>query len=127
MLLLNGRTAVHKQSGGILTTISINLTGPRRTPVPYPNIAKSADATNTADRVRCNGNPICHQQSYFSKSTGDEAGIHGGIKSGTVNGIAEFITGSDNILINGIPVVRANDLMVSNNRNTEPAPLIQPE
>ncbi|MCK4608600.1 MAG: DUF4150 domain-containing protein, partial [Gammaproteobacteria bacterium] len=62
----------------------------------------------------------------FSKSIGDEAGDHKGIHSGTIQGKAEFITASPDVLVNGIPVVRQGDLMISNNRNTSPEQLQQP-
>ena len=91
----------------------------------YNNVAKSEDAAQTAHSVFVNGQPICHKKSIFSKSTGDEAGDQKGQKSGTIQGKAEFITASSNILIEGIPAVRDKDLMVSNNRNTPPAPLKQ--
>lgn len=128
---INGRSVVHRGSGGKVITTSINLTGEEKTPVPYQNIALSAHARNTARGFLCNQQAICHVQSYFSKSRGDEAGFYGGIISGTVNGKAEFITASPNcvtqtgMFLNGIAVARAGDLMVSNQRNTPPAPLIQ--
>ncbi len=129
MLYINGRQAVHRACGGYVKTISVNLTGALHIPIPYPNLALAKDAMNTCRNLCCNGQPLCHIKSYFSKSLGDEAGSFGGIVSGTVNGRAEFITGSHNVTVtNGaftLPksLVRAGDLMVSNNRNTAPAPL----
>ena len=127
-VLINGRTAVHKGSQGTLTTVDVCLTpvGSSVVPIPYTNIAKSADADKTACTVFINGNPVCHKKSIFSKSTGDEPGTRKGIKSGTIQGKAEFIQGSPNVFIEGIPAVRQGDLMVSNNRNTAPMPLSQP-
>ncbi len=49
-----------------------------------------------------------------------------GIRGGTIAGKAEFITGSPNVFIEGIPAVRQGDMMVSNNCNTAPMPLSQP-
>ncbi len=127
-VLFNGRTAVHKESGGVLVTVDVCLTkiGKSVVPIPYTNIARSEDAARTSSTVFVNGNPICHKNSIFYKSTGDEPGTKGGIKSGTITGKAEFITASSNIFIEGVPVVRNGDLMVSNNRNTAPMPLVQP-
>lgn len=124
-VLINGRSAVHENSQGTLTTQDVCYTGPYRIPVAYQNIAKSKDATNTAKTVRINGKPICHKKSYFSQSMGDESGDQKGVKSGTITGKAEFITASPNVRIEGIAAVRAGDLMVSNNRNTAPAQLQQ--
>lgn len=124
-ILINGRSAVHHGSNGTLKTDDICYTGEAKIPVPYCNIAKSTDAANTANNVFINGHPACHQQSIFAKSTGDEPGFYGGIHSGSIQGKAEFITASPNVFIEGIAAVRNGDLMVSNNRNTFPAPLIQ--
>ena len=127
-VLINGRTAVHKGSNGTLTTIDVCLTkvGKPIVPIPYTNIARSADAAQTASTVFVNGNPICHKDSIFSKSTGDQPGNRKGIKSGTITEKAEFITASSNVYIEGIAAVRQGDMMVSNNCNTPPMPLAQP-
>ncbi len=124
-LLINDRSAVHQASGGVLTTTSVNYTGSKRKPVAYQNIALSKDATNTSQNICSNGYPLCHKQSYFSKSIGDEAGNGGGINSGTINGKAEFLTYSSNVFFNGIAAVRDQDKMVSNSGNTAPQPLQQ--
>jgi LysM repeat protein len=127
-ILINGLTAVHAASQGILTTIDVCWTkiGKPVVPIPYTNVARSADAAKTASTVFINGNPVCHQKSIISKSAGDEPGSRKGVVSGTIKGKAEFVTGSPNVLIEGIPAVRQNDMMVSNNGNTAPMPLSQP-
>ncbi len=126
-VLINGRTAVHAGSGGTLTTVDVCLTkvGKPVVPIPYTNIAKSSDAAKTAGSVMINGNPVCTKSSIFSKSTGDEPGDHKGISSGTIQGKAEFITASPNVMIEGVPAARQGDMMVSNNKNTAPMPLAQ--
>ncbi|ABA90064.1 protein of unknown function DUF4150 [Syntrophotalea carbinolica DSM 2380] len=127
-VLINGRTAVHAGSRGVLTTVDVCLTkvGSSVVPIPYTNIARSADAAKTASTVFVNGNPVCHQKSIFAVSTGDEPGTRKGIRSGTIKGKAEFVSGSSNVFIEGIPAVRQGDMMVSNNANTAPMPLSQP-
>ena len=127
-VIINGRSAVHAGSGGVLTTIDVCLTkvGKPVKEIPYTNIARSADAAATAATVFINGNPVCHKESNFSKSMGDEPGDRKGILSGTIKGKAEFVTASPNVFIEGVPAARAFDLMVSNNQNTPPAALIQP-
>ena len=127
-VLINGRTAVHAGSGGTLTTVDVCRTqiGPAVVNIPYTNIAKSSDAANTAATVFINGHPVCTKNSCFAKSTGDEAGNRQGLHSGTIMGKADFITASPNVYIEGIAAVRNGDLMVSNNRNTAPMPLVQP-
>ncbi len=125
-VLFNGLTAVHAGSNGTLVTSDVCKTPRRCRPVAYTNIAKSADAAMTASSVTINGNPACILTSNFAVSSGDEGGSCGGVASGTVKGMAEFITGSANVFIEGIPVVRQTDLMISNFKNTPPVPLQQP-
>lgn len=130
-VFVNGRSLVHRGSGGRLITLSTNLTGEAKIPIPYQNLALAKHAKNTATGFLCRGEPVCHLASYFEKSSGDEPGQYGGILSGTVNGIAEFVTAASqfrlyaNMYLNGQPIVRAGDLMVSNCRNTPPASLLQ--
>ncbi len=123
---INGLTAVHAGSNGTLTTSDTCLTPPFCVPINYTNIAKSADAALTATSVKINGNPVCHVMSNFAVSQGDSPGACGGIVSGTILGMAEFVSFSPNVLFEGNPAVRQNDLMVSNNKNTSPMPLQQP-
>jgi len=125
-VVINGLTAVHAGSNGTLVTSDTCLVPPYCIPYPFTNIAKSADSAMTATSVTINGNPVCHAKSNFAVSTGDSAGACGGIISGTVHGMAEFITFSNNVFIEGIPAVRQTDKMVSNNKNTSPMPLQQP-
>lgn len=123
----NGRGAVHAGSNGTLNTIDVCLTpsGNSMVPIPYANVARSADADKTAGSVFGQGNPLCHNKSEFSKSTGDQPGRRKGVASGTIEGKATFLTASTNIYNEGNPAVRSMDMMVSNNRNTPPAPLMQ--
>ncbi len=127
-VLINGRTAVHAGSGGVLTSIDVCLTkvGKSTVPIPYTNVARSKDAAQTASTVFINGHPVCHKNSIFSKSTGDEPGNRKGIRSGTIAEKAEFVTASSNVFIEGVAAVRQGDYMVSNNCNTAPMPLSQP-
>ena len=127
-VLINGRTAVHAGSQGVLTTPDVCETpsGDSCPPVLYTNIARSEDADQTAGSVLINGNEACVKSSTFKVSTGDEPGVCGGIRSGTTTGKAEFITASQDVTIEGEQAPRQFDLMVSNERNTPPMPLMQP-
>lgn len=122
-LFINDRAVVHRRSGGILKTISVNFTGEARVPVPYNNIALSKHAINLCTQLTCNGEALCHANSTFAKSTGDEAGTYGGIHTGTVAGPARFVSNTAQVFVNGLPLATIGDLMVSNSGNTEPAPL----
>ena len=70
-VLINGRTAVHAGSGGILTTVDVCRTkiGKPIVNIAYTNIARSADAAQTAATVLINGHPVCHQKSIFAVTT----------------------------------------------------------
>ncbi|WP_084649467.1 DUF4150 domain-containing protein [Saccharospirillum impatiens] len=126
-VLINGRTAVHAGSNGTLNTIDVCLTpsGNSVVPIPYPNVARSADTDKGAESVLINGNPACHIKSVFKKSTGDQPGNKKGVMSGTTKGEASFVSSGFDVLIEGQPAVRAMDMMVSNKKNTPPAPLMQ--
>ncbi len=120
---INGKTPVHQQSDGTLTTTDVCFDHKYK-PTPYQNTAHSKDSADTSSDVFYDGNPLCHKKSCFSKSSG--SGPNGGVHSGTKNGKATFITASSDVFINSIPAVREGDLMVSNCQNTAPAPLQQP-
>ncbi|MBB1482139.1 DUF4150 domain-containing protein, partial [Pseudoalteromonas sp. SG41-2] len=94
-------------------------------PIPYANKAQSSDVTDVASSVKVNGNGAANINSTFSQSSGDSPGDKRGIASGTNDGEAEFIMGSFNVLIEGKPAVRQGDPMISNSKNTPPAPLMQ--
>ena len=96
-------------------------------PIPYPNIAKSSDTAKGSKKVSVEGNPVCVKDSNFSTSTGDEAGTAGGgVASSKTKGKAEFVNFSFDVQIEGKNVARALDLMLHNDKNTPPAPLMQP-
>ena len=126
-VIVNGQTVVHKASGGQVVTTDVCLTprGSSMVPVPYNNIEKSADITNGSKLLDVDGNPIMHKDSKFSLSSGDNPG-KSGVASGTVKGWAKFINYSNDTFVEGNPVCRRMDPMISNNGNTPPAPLTQP-
>ncbi len=124
VVCFNQRPAVTPGSNAMLATPDICYSGMSMTPVIFQNFAFASDAANTASSVFISGSPVCHLQSYFCKSCGDEAGTGGGVVSHTILGKAEFVTASSNVFIEGIPAVRIGDLMQSNNRNTVPSHLV---
>jgi len=124
-VVINGRTSVHAGSGGTLKTKDVCKTPGKCRARTYTNIAVSADSAMTASTVIVNGNPACHIQSIFSKSTGDEGGSCGGVASGTIKQKAQFVSASSNVFLEGKPATRQNDKMISNNANTPPSSLMQ--
>ena len=126
---VNGQTVVHKDSGGVVTSTDICNTpaGSSVVPIPYVNVAKSEETANGIKTVTVDGNPIMLKDSYFSTSSGNEAGTAGGVGSGVIK--AKFVNYSFDVFVEGRPVCRRLDPMVSNigrAANTLPAPLVQP-
>jgi hypothetical protein len=127
---VNKLSVVHAGSSG--TTIAFpdvcktpSPAGP--IPIPYPNIAQSSDTADGAKSVNADGNPICVKDSNFRMSTGDEAGsAGGGVASNKIKGKAEFVNYSFDVKVEGKNVPRAFDLMLHNDKNTPPFPVLQP-
>ena len=125
---VNKMSVVHKDSGGVTIAFPDVCKTPTPggpVPIPYPNIAKSGDTDKGSKTVKCDGNPVCLKDSNFKTSTGDEPGTLKGIASSKTKGKAEFINFSFDVKIEGKNVARALDLMLHNNKNTPPSPVIQ--
>lgn len=126
---VNNMSVVHKGSSGITIAFpdvckTPSPAGP--VPIPYPNIAKSSDTAKGTKKVKCDGNPVCVKDSNFRMSTGDEGGsAGGGVVSNKIKGKAEFVNFSFDVKFEGKNVARALDLMLHNDKNTPPFPLIQ--
>ena len=126
---VNNRTVVHATSGGVcmgMPDVCKTPTPGGPVPIPYPNVAKSQDTAMGSSTVTVDGQPIMLKGSCFSQSTGDEAGSAGGVLSSIIKGKAEFINYSFDVMVEGKNVCRLGDMMLLNNRNTPPAPEVQP-
>jgi len=126
---VNKLSVVHKGSNGITTAFPDVCKTPAPPappiPIPYPNIAKSSDTAKGASTVKCDGNPTCVADSNFMMSTGDEAGSLLGVASNKIKGKAEFVNYSFDVKFEGKGVARALDLMLHNDKNTPPFPVVQ--
>jgi Domain of unknown function (DUF4150) len=114
-------TVVHKASLGMaVTALDVCKTptpgGP--VPIPYPNIALSAQTSNGSTTVKCDGNPIMLKDSHFSMSSGDEPGSAGGVKSSVIKGAADPVNYSFDVKVEGKNVFRRSDPMMQNKKNT---------
>jgi len=94
-------------------------------PIPYPNIARSADTDKGTKKVTVDGKPVCVKDSNFKTSTGDEPGSVGGVASNKTKGKAEFVNFSMDVQFEGKNVCRSFDLMLHNDKNTPPFPVLQ--
>jgi len=126
---VNKMSVVHKDSGGVTTAFPDVCKTPTPggpIPIPYPNIAQSSDTSQGASTVKADGNPLCVKDSNFVTSTGDEAGsAGGGVISNKIKGKAEFVNFSFDVMAEGKNVARAFDLMLHNDKNTPPFPVLQ--
>lgn len=110
-------TLVHKNSSGMSIAFpdvckTPSPAGP--VPIPYPNVAKSSDASDTSTTVKADGEGIMLKGSSFSSSTGDEAGSVGGVVSNVNRGKAMFVNYSFDVKIEGQNVPRKMDPMKQN-------------
>jgi hypothetical protein len=115
-------TVVHKKSNGISPVFPDVCKTPAPPappiPIPYPNVAKSSDASQTATSVKADGQKIMIKKSVYSTSTGDEPGSIGGIVSNCIKGKAQFIIYSFDIKAEGQNVPRNMDMMKQNGRGS---------
>ncbi|RYU64315.1 DUF3289 family protein [Aliivibrio finisterrensis] len=119
----NGLSIIHKGSGGeanaTLPDVCATTIGKSTVNIAYGNNAKSSDLVNGTTTITADGgHPIAIKGSKFSKSTGDEGGDKKGVSSGTIQGEAEFISGSPTVLFEGKGVCRLSDQMTMNSGNT---------
>ena len=125
---VNNLSVVHKSSSGVSIAFPDLCKTPSPAgpiPIPYPNIAKSSDTAKGTKKVKCDGNPVCVKDSNFSTSVGDEPGSAGGVVSSKTKGKAEFVNFSFDVKFEGKNVARAFDLMLHNDKNTPPFPVLQ--
>jgi hypothetical protein len=126
---VNNLSVVHAASNGVTIAFPDVCKTPAPPappiPIPYPNIAKSSDTAQGSSTVSCDGNPVCVKDSNFMVSSGDEAGSLMGVASNKIKGKAEFVNFSFDVQIDGKNVPRALDMMLHNDKNTPPVPLIQ--
>ena len=126
---VNNLSVVHKGSSGVTIAFPdvcktpVPPAGP--IPIPYPNIAKSSDTEKGTKKIKCDGNPVCVKDSNFSTSVGDEPGSAKGVVSSKTKGKAEFVLYSMDVKFEGKQVPRAFDLMLHNDKNTPPFPVLQ--
>lgn len=126
---VNFLSVVHKKSAGVTVAFPDVCKTPAPpapfVPIPYPNVAMSSDTMQGAKKVKAKGCPICVINSNFKMSSGDEAGVMFGMVSQKIKGKAEFVLSSFDVKAEGKGVTRALDIMLHNDKNTPPFPVIQ--
>lgn len=88
-------------------------------PIPYPNIAQLASATDVADDLKLgpSGLNALLEGSSVATSSGDEAGSAGGVSSGTIMGEMKVTSASTTVLYGGKGIARFGDPTTQNNEN----------
>lgn len=86
-------------------------------PVPYVNTAMTTLANPATIKVLVCGCPALTKSSKIAMSMGDNAGVAGGVISGSMMGECEFVSASFKVKFEGKPVVRQMDSAKSNKGN----------
>ncbi|MBU3916423.1 DUF4150 domain-containing protein [bacterium] len=89
-----------------------------RIPIPFPNKAESKDLSGGTVTVQIEGSSVAVMGSTISKSSGDAAGILGGLVSGGTKGKAMTIMFSPDVIMEMRPVIRKTDMAIMNDINT---------
>lgn len=112
--------------GGAMTSatvpdVCLTPAAPSPIPVPYPNFAMSdmADPGSIVENVLVVAMPALNMGSMLLLSQGDEAGTAGGgVACGEIMGMAEFVDGSPNVMVGGMPGVSLTGMTTQNANNT---------
>jgi len=86
-------------------------------PIPYPNIGMPMMGNPATMKVLVCGMPALTKASKITISSGDEAGLAGGVVSGKNMGPVEFILSSLKVKFEGNPSVRLGDTTKHNDGN----------
>jgi len=117
-VIVNGLTIVHQGSNGVALASAPDVCktpapgGP--VPLPYPNLARSADLVDGTTTVKVEGHSVAVSGCAFGTSTGDEPGSAGGVASGVTKGKAKFLNYSFDVKCEGKSACRLSDPMSMN-------------
>ena len=111
------REAMESQSFSRMSARHRLRQGQYRFPLPYPNIAQSADTSGGPTNVKVEGKMPMVKGAKYSKSSGDDVGSVGGFMSSVNQGEAEFMMYSFNVKFAGKNVCRLGDPLSHNKKN----------
>lgn len=92
---------------------------PNGVPVPFPIIQKLGTAKKVAKKTRFNGNWVVTLKSNTPTVLGDQAGVAKGVKSGSTGKKTTMNKHSKSVKVEGSEVIRVNDRVDMNNKNTQ--------
>lgn len=119
-VFIEGKEAITKSSGAIAKAeLDICLTpqGPAAIPVVYRNHASASNLSSGSKTVKISNSEIMLQKSTISHSSGNEAGILGGIISKSTRGKTRALQYSRRVFIQGQRVVLNGCITLQNNGN----------
>jgi hypothetical protein len=119
----NFRGIAHKGSGGMSIVFpDVCLTpappAPNPVPIPYPNIGMASDTSMGPNTVTTDGQMPMVKGAQYSRSSGDEAGVNGGVMCGLNMSSCEFMLYSFDVKFEGNNVCRMGDPLFHNRKNT---------
>jgi hypothetical protein len=119
---VNMRGVAHKGSGGMSTVFpDVCKTpappAPAPVPIPYPNIGQSSDTSQGPTSVKTDGEMPMVKGAKYSRSSGDEAGVAGGVLSSVNMSECEFMLYSFDVKFEGNNVCRMGDPLFHNKKN----------
>jgi Domain of unknown function (DUF4150) len=118
----NHRGIAHQGSGGMSTVFpDVCKTpappSPSPVPIPYPNVGMSSDTTGGPTTVTADGQMPMAKGATYMKSSGDEAGVAGGVISSVNMSVCEFLLYSFDVKFEGNNVCRLGDQLWHNKKN----------
>jgi hypothetical protein len=93
---------------------------PSPIPIPYPNIAQCASAQKDSQKVKIANMGALKKDSEVPMSSGDEAGVAGGVSSSVNMGKLAYKKGSSKVKFEGQEAVHLTS-MTSHNKDNFPA------
>ncbi len=90
---------------------------PSPVPIPYPNMAQMAMGNPPVVKILIGGAPALNQGSKIPLSNGDEAGVAGGLVSGSNMQECKFLKGSLTVSFAGKAAIRNLDPVQANKGN----------
>jgi hypothetical protein len=96
--------------------------GPTVVPVPYPNTAQldQSEMATVSTTVFIVGKNAVTENTEITSSSGDEAGVEGGVVSGRIKGPARFRLGSSIVSIEGYAAAYCGTQIGQNGNNNAP-------
>jgi Domain of unknown function (DUF4150) len=118
----NSRGIAHKGSGGMSIVFpDVCKTpappAPSPVPIPYPNIGKSSDTMQGPNTVKTDGQMPMVKGAVYMRSSGDEAGVAGGVISSVNMNVCEYLMYSFDVKFEGNNACRMGDPLFHNRKN----------